>query len=169
MPKTKGSKDPYGERVKKMENEMRSLQLKVVKFMQEASKAKETAENTEKWRREAFGNIDIKNFAERLDGRIAELEENMKNISDRREDGMEKIRRQIGSLEKGQEGVKELEEEMHRLDLKQLRRYIEKLMAKTEWIEGNIERIDLDPVLEKIAEMESRMKVLKYSFPIIIE
>ncbi len=54
-------------------------------------------------------------------------------------------------------------------DMEELRRDLEIIKTKQEWIENNIERIDIKPLLRKMEELEHKMRVIRVSSPIILE
>ncbi len=156
-------------RVKELEKEISYLKLKLIKFLNDSVKTKDALDNIEKWRKESFENIEMKNFAEKLHKRLEQMDKKINEISERHEEIFEKISNDINALNKKADGIKELEGEIKKLDLKYIKRDIESLKTKAEWIENNIEKIDLEPLLEKITEMESKIRVIRLSSPVIIE
>jgi hypothetical protein len=62
-----------------------------------------------------------------------------------------------------------LDEEMKRISAKSMGRDIESLKAKSQWLETSIKGFDIDPIVEKINELEDKIRILKASQPFIIE
>ena len=90
--------------------------------------------------------------------------------------GLERNRHAVDKMEAEIKFLKEdvgrimgLEEQMNRLNMKSLTRDMESLKAKSNWLEGKIQRFDLDPVVERISDIESKIKILKAAQPFIIE
>lgn len=54
-------------------------------------------------------------------------------------------------------------------DTQKFLRDMEIIKTKQEWIENNIERIDVRPLMKKMEELEHRIRVLKVSSPIVLE
>jgi len=82
---------------------------------------------------------------------------------------MDKMEAEIKFLKEDVGRVMSLEEQMNRLDMKNLTREMESLKAKSNWLEGKIQIFNLDPVVERISDIEDRIKILKATQPFIIE
>jgi len=82
---------------------------------------------------------------------------------------VEKMEAEIKFLKDDMARVMSLEEEMNRLNMKSLTRDLESLKAKSHWLEGSIQKFDLDPLVERMSEMEEKIKILKASQPLILE
>ncbi|MFH1444928.1 MAG: hypothetical protein ABIF08_00405 [Nanoarchaeota archaeon] len=72
------------------------------------------------------------------------------------------MRERIGDL-------KIVEENMKELDIKTLRRDIEILKTKNEWVEDRIGEINTITLEEKISLLERRIKSMKFASPLILE
>jgi len=90
--------------------------------------------------------------------------------------GMEKSREAVDRMEAEVKFLKEdmariisLEEETKRISAKTVERDIESLKAKSNWLETSMRGFDIDPLVEKITELEDKIKILKASQPFIIE
>ncbi len=55
------------------------------------------------------------------------------------------------------------------INVEELKRDLEIIKTKQEWIENNIERIDIKPLLMKMEELEHRIRVMRVSSPIVLE
>jgi deoxyribodipyrimidine photolyase len=82
---------------------------------------------------------------------------------------VERMEGEVKFLKQDMARVMGLEEEMNRLNMKSLTRDVEGLKAKSQWLEGKFQVFDMDPVLDKIQEIEDKIKILKASQPIILE
>jgi chromosome segregation ATPase len=161
-PKRKAEPD---ERVRRLEDEIAALQLKVVKFMKDAARARDAAERLEARGQAPGADMPLEGIHRRLE----KTERALKESRERHEEQLEEIRRSISVLEKRLDDVKDIEAELRKLDLRHLRRDMESLRTKAQWIEQRIENLSLEPLLERLGEMEAAIKTLKLSSPIIVE
>lgn len=76
---------------------------------------------------------------------------------------------ELSSVKKDLETFQDFEKEFTEMDLKNIRNDIEAIKQKTEWVESEVERINLSPLLERIDELENRISNMKLSQPMIIE
>ena len=76
---------------------------------------------------------------------------------------------EIEKLKKDIETMREIEKHIRGLNLQEIRRDMEIIKTKQEWIENNIERIDIKPLLRKMEELEHRIRVIRVSSPIVVE
>ena len=81
----------------------------------------------------------------------------------------ERMLSEIEDLKKGTENMEKLGGQFKSFDLGELRRDLEIIKTKQEWIENNIERIDIKPLMRKMEELEHRIRVIRVSTPIIVE
>ena len=88
---------------------------------------------------------------------------------ERNRHAVDKMEAEIKFLKEDVGRVMSLEEQMNRLNMKNLTRELESLKAKSNWLEGKIGTFDLDPVVERISDIEDRIKILKAAQPFIIE
>ena len=91
-------------------------------------------------------------------------------------DNLEKNRHAVDRMEAEIKFLKEdiariisIEEEMKRISAKSLERDVESLKAKSQWLETHVKGFDIDPLIEKIQDMEDKIKIMKASQPLIIE
>ena len=108
---------------------------------------------------------DIVNFQVRLEKIHEELKDDFTRVVEK----MEEFHVKMNTFEGNMEDMKKVEDHIKRLDLKQLRREIEILKTKEHWIMDNLEKLDIDPVFEKIQEIEHNIKLLKATSPFVIE
>jgi hypothetical protein len=75
---------------------------------------------------------------------------------------MANIRERIGEIKMLGDGLKGL-------DMESLARDIEVLKQKTHWLEENIEKLDIQPLFERIREIEEDLRATRGESPLIIE
>jgi deoxyribodipyrimidine photolyase len=91
-------------------------------------------------------------------------------------ENLEKNRHAVDRMEAEVKFIKEdvarmlsLEDEMKRISAKAVGRDIESLKAKSNWLETSMKGFDIDPIVEKITELEDKIRALKASQPLILE
>jgi hypothetical protein len=91
-------------------------------------------------------------------------------------ENLEKNRHAVDRMEAEVKFLKEdvarvisIEEEMKRISAKSLERDVESLKARSQWLETHMKGFDIDPLIEKIQEMDDKIKIMKASQPLIIE
>ena len=91
-------------------------------------------------------------------------------------DSLEKNRHAVDRMEAEVKFMKEdiarmlsIEDEMKRISAKSIERDIESLKAKSSWLETSMKGFDIDPIVEKISELEGKIRILKASQPVILE
>ncbi len=85
-----------------------------------------------------------------------------KGLEERLGSEIEILKKETGDLGKTGEHVKGL-------NIEELRRDLEIIKTKQEWIENNIERIDMKPLLRKMEELEHKIRLIRTSSPIVLE
>ena len=108
---------------------------------------------------------DVLNFQVKLEKMHEELREDFKEVAEE----MEEFRATMKEFDRRMEEIRKVEDDIKKLDLKQLRREIEILKTKEHWIVDNLERVDIEPVLDKINEVEHKIDRLKATSPFVIE
>jgi hypothetical protein len=99
---------------------------------------------------------------QRLSKEVKESLERNSHAVDRMEAEIKFIKEDIGR-------IMSLEEEMNRLNMKSLTRDVEGLKEKSNWLETSFKSFDIDPIIEKITEIEDKIKIMKASQPLILE
>ena len=91
-------------------------------------------------------------------------------------ENLEKNRHAVDRMEAEVKFMKEdiarmlsIEGEMKRISAKSIERDIESLKAKSNWLETSMKGFDIDPIVEKINELEGKIRILKASQPLILE
>jgi len=84
-------------------------------------------------------------------------------------DAADRMEAEIKFLKEDMARIISLEEEMKRISAKTVERDIESLKAKSNWLETSMKGFDIDPIVEKINELEDKIKILKASQPLILE
>ena len=99
---------------------------------------------------------------QKLSREVKESVEKNRHVVDKMEAEIKFLREDVGR-------IMGLEEEMNRLNMKGLTRDVEGLKEKSHWLETSFRSFDIDPIIEKITEIEDKIKIMKASQPLIIE
>ena len=138
--------------------EINPEQIKLLKKEIEDSK-----KNFKKLKLDEVG--DVVNFQIRLERIHEELKDDFRRVVDR----MEEFKTQMDTFDDKIEHIKKIEDHIRKLDMKQMRREIEILKTKDHWIMDNLEKLDIDPLFEKIQEMQHEIRTVKATLPFVIE
>lgn len=91
-------------------------------------------------------------------------------------ENLEKNRHTVDRMEAEVKFIKEdvarvlsIEDEMKRISAKAVERDIESLKAKSQWLETSMKGFDINPIVDKISELEKKIRTLKSSQPLIWE
>ena len=88
------------------------------------------------------------------------MKKEMRESLEKNRHAVERMEGEVKFLKHDMAKVMGLEEEMDRLNMKSLTRDVESLRAKSQWLEGKFQVFDMDPVLDKIQEIEDKIKIL---------
>lgn len=97
------------------------------------------------------------------------LSKEVKESIEKSRHAVDRMEAEIKFLRGDMKRVMSLEEEMNRLNMKSMTRDIESLKEKSRWLETSFKGFDIDPLVEKISELEDKIKILKASQPLILE
>ena len=97
------------------------------------------------------------------------LSKEVRDSLERNRHAIDKMEAETKFLREDMGRIMSLEEEMNRLNMKSIARDIEGLKEKSHWLEANLKGFDIDPLVEKISEIEDKIKILKASQPLILE
>ncbi len=97
------------------------------------------------------------------------LSKDVKENLEKNRHAVDRIEAEVKFLKEDLSRVLSLEEEMKRISAKAVERDIESLKAKSQWLETSMKGFDIDPIVDKISELEKRIRNIKASQPLIIE
>jgi hypothetical protein len=97
------------------------------------------------------------------------LTKEVKSDLEKNRHAVDKAEAEIKFLKEDIARIISIEEEMKRISAKSLERDVESLKAKSQWLETHVKGFDMDPLVEKIQEMEDKIKIMKASQPLILE
>jgi chromosome segregation ATPase len=97
------------------------------------------------------------------------LSKDVKESLEKNRHTVDRMEAEVKFLKEDLARVLSLEEEMKRISAKTVERDIESLKAKSNWLETSMKGFDIDPLVEKITELEDKIRILKASQPLILE
>ncbi|RLJ10345.1 MAG: hypothetical protein DRP15_00210 [Candidatus Aenigmatarchaeota archaeon] len=100
---------------------------------------------------------------------IDKLKEKIEFLEKENKKTIEELEARMISLENELRSLKDVENQMKTLDVKGLRRDLEALKARTEWLENFVNGFSIEPFMEKIHEIEATIQRVKALSPIVIE
>lgn len=106
---------------------------------------------------------------EEFERRLGKLKSEIAEVAVEHQSKEEVFDSDIRGLKKAVKDMRPFGGQSGRIDVDELRRDLEIIKTKQEWIENNIERIDIKPLLRKIEELEHRIRVITVSSPIVLE
>jgi len=116
-----------------------------------------------------LSDTNIKSLEHDLTTEFQKLSKEVKDSVQSNRHAIDKMEAEIKFLREDVGKIMGLEEEMNRLNMKSLTRDVEGLKERNRWLETSFKSFDIDPIMEKITEIEDKIKILKASQPIIIE
>jgi chromosome segregation ATPase len=97
------------------------------------------------------------------------MKKEMKESLEKNRDAVDRMEAEIKFIKEDIGRIMRIEEEMNRLNMKGLTRDVEGLKEKSNWLETSFKSFDIDPIIEKITEIEDKIKIMKASQPIVLE
>lgn len=97
------------------------------------------------------------------------LSKEVKESLEKNRESVDRMEAEIKFLKEDMARIVSIEEEMNRLNMKGLTRDVEGLKEKSRWLETSFKGFDIDPIMEKITEIEDKIKILKASQPLILD
>jgi division protein CdvB (Snf7/Vps24/ESCRT-III family) len=157
--KKKSPKPRTTRKLSREDRDIRRLSGKIKVLSSELSELRKSATPREKTRE-----IESDLYKE-----IRSLRNELKEFSKQASEGFEKTGNRMDSMQAGLTELRKLEEHVKRVDVMGVRRDIESLDSKHKWLENRIDKIDLDSLIDKIAELENVIMVIKANTPLIVE
>jgi len=87
----------------------------------------------------------------------------------RLKENSDKLELELRALKERVKDISSIEEQMKETDISSMRREIETLKTKNEWIEAKLDDVDILPLERKMSSLERKIKTIRESSPIIIE
>lgn len=111
----------------------------------------------------------VKRLEEELQKVVGSLKSQVNKVIVDSRDLEERIASELEDVKKEMINLKSKGEHAGGLNMKEFIRDLEIIKTKQEWIENNIERIDIKPILRKMEELEHRIRMIGGSAAVIVE
>lgn len=119
--------------------------------------------------KEVLEDFNVKNLEGDIFKRFNQINKTIATSLEEQRKTIENTEIEISTLKKNLDEFQTFDKEFMNLDTASLKRDIESLKTKTQWLELEMEKMNIRPLLEKIRELEARIDALKLSQPMIIE
>jgi len=131
---------------------------KMVEFEKELKSVKDVLED-----------FDVKNLEEDVFKQFSRSSSDAAKTIETQKKDIEEIEIELSAVKKSLSDFQIFEKEFTGLDISNLKKDIESLKVKSHWLEMELEKLSIRPLLEKMNELESRISTIRLSHPTIIE
>lgn len=113
--------------------------------------------------------IDFPGLTQEIYSQFESMNNSIKEFEKRTDDLAEKTNVELKTLKEKVDETKQAKEHVDNLDISNIRRDMESLKQKSQYIEQHIERVDIRPIVEMIKDVENKVSTLRASSALIIE
>ena len=113
--------------------------------------------------------IDFEGLSNEIYNQFERMNENIKQSDKKTDDAIEKLNVEIKTLKENMNEAMKTREHIEKLDIPNIRRDMEVLRQKSEYLQNQLERINIEPLVEMVSEVENKMSVLQASSALVIE
>jgi predicted nucleic acid-binding Zn-ribbon protein len=113
--------------------------------------------------------IDFPGLTQEIYNQFENMNSNIKEFEKRTDDLAEKTNVELKTLKEKLDEAKQAKEHVDNLDISNIRRDMESLKQKSQYIEQHIEKVDIRPIVEMIKDVENKVSTLRASSALIIE
>ncbi|MBU0530448.1 MAG: hypothetical protein KKC05_02140 [Nanoarchaeota archaeon] len=120
----------------------------------------------------AKGNItmsQVKGLEDFMYDKFNEMGDLLKEGMDSNSSSIKELQTEIVSIKNQLGNVRNVEDKLKNSDLEEIKREFEKMKQKSEWLEDQLERIDINVLHEKIQELEHMMRTSNATSALILE
>ena len=113
--------------------------------------------------------IDFKGLSEDIYNQFEKMNTGIKDTDKRNDDAVEKLNVEIKTLREKMNEVSNAKEHVDNLDITNIRRDMEIIKQKNQFLEQHLERVDIRPIVDMIKDVELKVNNLQASSALIIE
>jgi prefoldin subunit 5/Rieske Fe-S protein len=113
--------------------------------------------------------IDFKGLSEDIYSQFEKMNTGIKGTDKRTDDAVEKLNVEIKTLNEKMNEVSNAKEHVDNLDITNIRRDMEIIKQKNQFLEQHLERVDIRPIVSMIKDVELKVNNLQASSALIIE
>lgn len=101
--------------------------------------------------------------------KLSHMDRNIKEILAESERERERLEADITEVKQLLRELADVRNQMKSLDIAGLRRDLESVRTKQEWLEKSLDGFDLEPLKERLKELEHKLSMMRVSSPLVIE
>ncbi len=167
--------DENSDDIKDLQSDINRSEKAISGILKETGKLAEMAREAEEMRssmntlKTKIGNIDFQGLTKEIYNQFDKMNTSIRESDKKTNDLVEKMNVEMKTVGEKMDETAQAREHVENLDIANIRRDMEVLKQKSQYIEKHIERVDIKPVLDMIKEIENRVETLKASSAMIIE
>jgi uncharacterized coiled-coil protein SlyX len=119
--------------------------------------------------KEMLEDLDVKDLEKDVFGRVEQISRDISKSLEEQRKSIENTEIELSALKKSLDDFQSYEKGFIKMDTANLLRDVESLKTKTQWLELELEKINIRPLMERLDELEARLNSLRISQPMIIE
>jgi uncharacterized protein YukE len=119
--------------------------------------------------KEILEDFNVKSLEEDIFKHFNEINKKVSESIDKDRESLANMEIELAALKRKLGDAEGIEDELHGLDVKSIRKDIESLKTKAHWVELEMEKIHIRPLIDRIDELEARVNAFKLSQPMVIE
>ncbi len=157
-------------RVSGLESTVTKL-FRLFKNMKQHSSPKKVAELEKGFNhlKEAMEDFNVKALEEDIFRKFAEFNRKLSHSVEGQNSVIENLEIEFSALRKSFEDFEVFGKELEEADIIALKRDVESLKTKAEWLELELSRLNTRPLTERVEELENRLRTMRIVQPTIIE
>lgn len=113
--------------------------------------------------------IDFQGLTKEIYDQFEKMNKSVKDSERKTDDLIEKMNVEIKTLKEKVGEAMQAKKQLEELDIPNMRKDMESLKQKSQYIEQHIERVDLNPIVDMIKELETKVSNLRTSSALVIE
>jgi predicted nucleic acid-binding Zn-ribbon protein len=169
-------------RIEENAREIRNLQVdltrneqEVAQFLKESREARQRLEKLEEMKgdlkalKSRIDRIDFQGLTKEIYGQFEKMNSSIREAEKKTDDLVEKFSVELKTLRESMGESVQAKEHVESLDISNIRRDMESLKQKSQYIEQHLEKVDMQPIVDMIREVENKVNTLKASSALIIE
>lgn len=160
-----------------VENVLKNIETRQSEIDQKINKINESVKkiDPEKWKNELdnfkkrFEKMDVKVLEEEVRKEFEQINNNVKEMLKKSDEEKGKLETDVRNLNEKIESVTKLQKTIEELGIANIRRDLEILKTKQQWLESNLEKFNLKPIYARLQELENKIKSISFSSPVVLE
>jgi len=163
------------EDLRDLQSDFTRVEKETSEFLKEVREAINVAQNIQELKPKIdslmtkTSNIDFEGLTREIYNQFEKMNSSIKDQEKKTDDLVEKMNVEMKTLKEMMGDSHVAKEHVENLDITSIRRDMEALKQKSQYIEQHIERVDVEPLVRMIQDVENKVESLKASSALIIE